>query len=161
MMLRDMTDSKRIDGHVQSQKTVRFVILPSFRFFLIRMTQSTVHPTIISRHFWPPLESSDIVMPGQFQKYAFILTKLRSGFSSGKTHVIDYRNNTQKNSPSSNRIRNFDGCRIWGPSIWSSSSKTGPWRRMFRLSKLHSSSYSRRRVRMMTTSLLYDSLTPI
>lgn len=50
VMLRDMTDSKRIDGHVQSQKA------------------STVHPTIISRHFWPPLESSNIVMPGQFQK---------------------------------------------------------------------------------------------
>ncbi|KAJ7246180.1 ubiquitin-protein ligase [Mycena rebaudengoi] len=49
VMLRDMTDSKRIDGHVQSQKA------------------SIVHPTIISRHFWPSLESSDIVMPGQFQ----------------------------------------------------------------------------------------------
>jgi len=50
VMLKDMTDSKRIDGHVQSQKA------------------SIVHPTIISRHFWPSLESSDIVMPGQFQK---------------------------------------------------------------------------------------------
>ncbi|KAJ7583017.1 hypothetical protein C8J56DRAFT_956338 [Mycena floridula] len=49
VMLKDMTDSKRIDGHVQSQKA------------------SIVHPTIISRHFWPMLESSDIVMPGQFQ----------------------------------------------------------------------------------------------
>ncbi|KAG5644323.1 hypothetical protein DXG03_008681 [Asterophora parasitica] len=50
VMLKDMTDSKRIDGHVQSQKA------------------SIVHPTIISRHFWPTLESSEIVMPGQFQK---------------------------------------------------------------------------------------------
>ncbi|PPR07923.1 hypothetical protein CVT24_000903 [Panaeolus cyanescens] len=50
VMLRDMTDSKRIDGHVQSQKS------------------SIVHPTIISRHFWPSLETSDMVMPGQFQK---------------------------------------------------------------------------------------------
>ncbi|KAF5377908.1 hypothetical protein D9615_006791 [Tricholomella constricta] len=49
VMLKDMTDSKRIDGHVQSQKP------------------SIVHPTIISRHFWPSLESSDIIMPGQFQ----------------------------------------------------------------------------------------------
>jgi len=49
VMLRDMTDSKRIDGHVQSKKA------------------SIVHPTIISRHFWPSLESSDMVMPGQFQ----------------------------------------------------------------------------------------------
>ncbi|KAJ7214100.1 hypothetical protein GGX14DRAFT_618390 [Mycena pura] len=49
VMLKDMTDSKRIDSHVQSQKA------------------SILHPTIISRHFWPSLESSDIVMPGQFQ----------------------------------------------------------------------------------------------
>ncbi|KAG7091912.1 hypothetical protein E1B28_008307 [Marasmius oreades] len=49
VMLKDMTDSKRIDGHVQSQKS------------------SIVHPTIISKHFWPLLETSDIIMPGQFQ----------------------------------------------------------------------------------------------
>ncbi|KJA24366.1 hypothetical protein HYPSUDRAFT_38802 [Hypholoma sublateritium FD-334 SS-4] len=50
VMLKDMTDSKRIDVHVQSQKA------------------SVVHPTIISRHFWPALESSDMVLPGQFQQ---------------------------------------------------------------------------------------------
>ncbi|KAI6044752.1 hypothetical protein EDC04DRAFT_2932165 [Pisolithus marmoratus] len=49
VMLRDMTDSRRIDQHVQSQKP------------------SVMHPTIISRHFWPALEASDMVMPGQFQ----------------------------------------------------------------------------------------------
>ncbi|KIY51524.1 ubiquitin-protein ligase [Fistulina hepatica ATCC 64428] len=49
VMLRDMSDSKRIDNHVQSK------------------SPSVVHPTIISRHFWPSLESSDIVMPGQFR----------------------------------------------------------------------------------------------
>lgn len=49
VMLRDMTDSRRIDQHVQSQNV------------------SSMHPTIISRHFWPALESSDMVMPGQFQ----------------------------------------------------------------------------------------------
>ncbi|KAF8555265.1 hypothetical protein OG21DRAFT_1411185 [Imleria badia] len=49
VMLRDMTDSRRIDQHVQSQRP------------------SVIHPTIISRHFWPALEASSIVMPGQFQ----------------------------------------------------------------------------------------------
>lgn len=49
VMLRDMTDSRRIDQHIQSQKL------------------SVMHPTIISRHFWPALETSDINMPGQFQ----------------------------------------------------------------------------------------------
>ncbi|KJA15706.1 hypothetical protein HYPSUDRAFT_48102, partial [Hypholoma sublateritium FD-334 SS-4] len=50
VMLKDMTDSKRINVHVESQKA------------------SAVHPTIISRHFWPALESSDMVLPGQFQQ---------------------------------------------------------------------------------------------
>lgn len=48
VMLRDMTDSRRIDTHVQS------------------IQQSVVHPTIISHHFWPTLESSSLTMPGQF-----------------------------------------------------------------------------------------------
>ncbi|TFK44239.1 hypothetical protein BDQ12DRAFT_672627 [Crucibulum laeve] len=50
VMLKDMSDSKRIDSHIQAQHT------------------SVVHPTIISRHFWPTLESSTITMPGQFQE---------------------------------------------------------------------------------------------
>jgi len=45
-----MTDSRRVDQHIQSQQ------------------HSIVHPTIISRHFWPALEASDIVMPGQFRE---------------------------------------------------------------------------------------------
>ncbi|KAG8214513.1 hypothetical protein J3R82DRAFT_9571 [Butyriboletus roseoflavus] len=49
VMLRDMTDSRRIDQHVQSQRP------------------NVIHPTIISRHFWPALETSSIIMPGQFQ----------------------------------------------------------------------------------------------
>ncbi|KIK83953.1 hypothetical protein PAXRUDRAFT_832015 [Paxillus rubicundulus Ve08.2h10] len=50
VMLRDMTDSRRIDQHVQSQHA------------------TIMHPTIISRHFWPALETSGIVMPGQFKE---------------------------------------------------------------------------------------------
>ncbi|KAF9523397.1 hypothetical protein CPB83DRAFT_910659 [Crepidotus variabilis] len=49
VMLKDMTDSKRSDTHIQSQK------------------QSVLHPTIISRHFWPALDTSNLVMPGQFK----------------------------------------------------------------------------------------------
>lgn len=41
----------------------------SFCGFGADLLQSIVHPTIISRHFWPSLESSDIVMPGQFQAF--------------------------------------------------------------------------------------------
>ncbi|KAH9891559.1 ubiquitin-protein ligase [Cubamyces lactineus] len=50
VMLRDMTDSRRIDQHVQAQKSM------------------PLHPTIISRHFWPPLQTSSFTMPGQFRE---------------------------------------------------------------------------------------------
>ncbi|KAF8489248.1 ubiquitin-protein ligase [Russula emetica] len=47
VMLKDMTDSRRIDQHVQSQSS------------------SVMHPTIISRHFWPQFQTTKILMPGQ------------------------------------------------------------------------------------------------
>ncbi|KAI0670871.1 ubiquitin-protein ligase [Trametes maxima] len=50
VMLRDMTDSRRIDQHVQAQK------------------EGPLHPTIISRHFWPPLQTNSFTMPGQFRE---------------------------------------------------------------------------------------------
>ncbi|TBU44447.1 hypothetical protein BD309DRAFT_958345 [Dichomitus squalens] len=50
VMLRDMTDSRRIDQHVQQQKPM------------------PLHPTIVSRHFWPPLQTSSFNMPGQFKE---------------------------------------------------------------------------------------------
>ena len=31
--------------------------------------QSVMHPTIISRHFWPQFQSSKIQMPGQLREY--------------------------------------------------------------------------------------------
>ncbi|KAF8191477.1 ubiquitin-protein ligase [Mycena galopus ATCC 62051] len=45
---------------------------------------SIVHPTIISRHFWPSLESSDIVMPGQFQALQTQYAKEFSTFKPDK-----------------------------------------------------------------------------
>ena len=33
--------------------------------------QSIVHPTIISRYFWQSLETSEMIMPGQFQQFEF------------------------------------------------------------------------------------------
>ncbi|KIP08942.1 hypothetical protein PHLGIDRAFT_126668 [Phlebiopsis gigantea 11061_1 CR5-6] len=50
VMLKDMTDSKRTDQHIQAQK------------------RSDMHPTVISRHFWPPLQTNTFVMPGQFRQ---------------------------------------------------------------------------------------------
>ncbi|KAF8133687.1 hypothetical protein EV363DRAFT_1566343 [Boletus edulis] len=67
VMLRDMTDSRRIDQHVQSQQS------------------SVIHPTIISRHFWPALETSSIVMPGQFQDMQEQYAKEFTTFKPDKT----------------------------------------------------------------------------
>ncbi|KAI0345864.1 hypothetical protein BDW22DRAFT_1353469 [Trametopsis cervina] len=53
VMLRDMTDSRRTDQHVQSQN---------------KPETATLHPTIISRHFWPSLQASTFTMPGQFKE---------------------------------------------------------------------------------------------
>ncbi|PAV17180.1 ubiquitin- ligase [Pyrrhoderma noxium] len=50
IMLRDMTESRRIDQHIQAQK------------------QSILHPTIISKQFWPALQVDKISMPGQLKQ---------------------------------------------------------------------------------------------
>ncbi|KAI0365712.1 ubiquitin-protein ligase [Pilatotrama ljubarskyi] len=50
VMLRDMTESRRIDQHIQAQKSM------------------PLHPTIISKHFWPPLQTNSFTMPGQFRE---------------------------------------------------------------------------------------------
>ncbi|KAF8843343.1 hypothetical protein BDN67DRAFT_988510 [Paxillus ammoniavirescens] len=67
VMLRDMTDSRRIDQHVQSQQA------------------TIMHPTIISRHFWPALETSGIVMPGQFKE---LQHQYAQGFSHFKPDKV-------------------------------------------------------------------------
>ncbi|KAJ3907968.1 hypothetical protein F5879DRAFT_939513 [Lentinula edodes] len=66
VMLKDMTDSKRIDGHVQSQKA------------------SVIHPTIISKIFWPMLEATGIIMPGQFRAFQEEYAKEFSAFKPDK-----------------------------------------------------------------------------
>ncbi|KAH8114497.1 Cullin [Phellopilus nigrolimitatus] len=66
VMLRDMTDSRRIDQHVQAQNT------------------SALHPTIISKHFWPALQSSKMNMPGQFKEIADAYSKEFAAFKQDK-----------------------------------------------------------------------------
>ena len=83
VMLRDMTDSKRIDGHVQSQRAVSyyFVKFTSLKISFFSLQKSIVHPTIISRHFWPSLETSEMIMPGQFQQFVFSSLALKASKS--------------------------------------------------------------------------------
>ncbi|KAF5335326.1 hypothetical protein D9611_011711 [Ephemerocybe angulata] len=66
VMLKDMTDSKRTDDRIQGQ------------------TPSVVHATVISHHFWPTLDQSDIVMPGQFQQLQEDYAKKFSVFKPDK-----------------------------------------------------------------------------
>ncbi|KAF7305903.1 Anaphase-promoting complex subunit 2 [Mycena chlorophos] len=66
VMLKDMADSRRIDNSVQDKN------------------RTVVHPTIISRHFWPALDSSDITMPGQFQALQQAYAKEFSTFKPDK-----------------------------------------------------------------------------
>jgi anaphase-promoting complex subunit 2 len=69
VMLKDMTDSKRIDQHVQSQNSVgtKFKRIAALN---VDDIQSVMHPTIISRHFWPQFQTAKILMPGQLREYA-------------------------------------------------------------------------------------------
>ncbi|QRW00465.1 cullin family [Ceratobasidium sp. AG-Ba] len=50
VMLKDVTDSRRIDKHMAGKIDV------------------PLHPTIISHLFWPSLQTTSLKMPGQFQK---------------------------------------------------------------------------------------------
>lgn len=66
-----MTDSKRIDQHIQNQQNVRqyLILVPVLANTSSSCSsQSLLHPTIISRHFWPPLQTNTFVMPGQFKE---------------------------------------------------------------------------------------------
>ena len=84
-MLKDMTDSKRIDGHVQSKKRYAFLKPSSPISNEIGIVQSIVHPTIISQHFWPTLESSDLVMPSQFNRLVHL-----SLFSGERARFLEF-----------------------------------------------------------------------
>ncbi|KAF8917802.1 hypothetical protein CPB85DRAFT_1373962 [Mucidula mucida] len=68
VMLKDMTDSKRIDTHVQSQNE----------------SVQVMHPTIISRQFWPMLETNELNMPGQFKTFQDAYAKEFSTFKPDK-----------------------------------------------------------------------------
>jgi len=73
VMLKDMTDSKRIDQHVQTQNSVGTQCNP-IAAPDIDDVQSVLHPTIISRHFWPQFQTAKILMPGQLREYVPLRT---------------------------------------------------------------------------------------
>ncbi|KAI0289207.1 ubiquitin-protein ligase [Russula brevipes] len=110
VMLKDMTDSKRIDQHVQSQSS------------------SVMHPTIISRHFWPQFQTAKILMPGQLrdiqESYAREFTtfkpdkKLRwlSHLGSIRLEIqLQDRTVSADVPPSRPHLSNFSQNRISGP----------------------------------------------
>ncbi|KAH7105576.1 hypothetical protein BKA62DRAFT_690199 [Auriculariales sp. MPI-PUGE-AT-0066] len=64
IMLKDMTDSKRIDQRIHQEH------------------ESTLHASIVSKHFWPPLNASNIKMPKDLQN---ILTAYEKHYTVQKS----------------------------------------------------------------------------
>jgi anaphase-promoting complex subunit 2 len=69
VMLKDMADSKRIDDHVHGDIKV---IVGRIAAILLTI-QSTVHPLIISRMFWPNIQSSSLRLPPMLEAYVCLL----------------------------------------------------------------------------------------
>jgi anaphase-promoting complex subunit 2 len=101
VMLRDMTDSRRIDTYIQAQleqsKPPEHIVPPEKR---ASNPVNVVHPTIISHHFWPALSTSNSTsnstpsnaasavpfsMPGQFATLQQNYTAQFSKFKPDKT----------------------------------------------------------------------------
>ena len=145
VMLRDMTDSKRIDQHVQSQKKVsgaafrRAWCTSSYD----NLFQMILHPTIISRHFWPPLQAGKFNMPGQFKQYVARGITLQT---MPTLHYVGSRTTTRGSSIRSSRTRSSAGSRSSGRSTSKLSSRTARSRRTSRPSRPRSSSFSQREV---------------
>ncbi|CAE6523694.1 unnamed protein product [Rhizoctonia solani] len=66
VMLRDVTDSRRIDKHMAGR------------------LDAPLHPTIISHLFWPNLQSTFFKMPGQFQQMQEAFEKEFNEHKAGK-----------------------------------------------------------------------------
>ena len=52
--------------------TERGPVHPSGHALAERRTQCVLHSTIISRHFWPPLQGNKLVMPTQFKEWVVV-----------------------------------------------------------------------------------------
>jgi len=99
VMLRDMTDSRRIDAYIQTQfEKPR----PSpHNAQSEEVSSNVVHPTIISHHFWPSLststssatntttsnsaENNPLTMPGQFLNLQQVYTSQFTRYKPDKT----------------------------------------------------------------------------
>jgi anaphase-promoting complex subunit 2 len=102
-----------------------------------------MHPTIISRHFWPQFQAAKILMPGQLHAYAVFETILLKSLIESRAV---FKSHIRASLLLSNQTRNYDGCLTSGASVSISSCKTAPSARTFHLSKQHLSSFSRKRV---------------
>jgi len=145
-MLKDMTDSKRIDQHVQSQSSVSTRCNP-IAAPVVDGIQSVMHPTIISRHFWPQFQAAKILMPGQLREYVpFQTTKV---FVVNESRAV-FKNHMRESLQRSNPTRNYAFSLTLGASVSRSNYKIALSARMFHPSKPHLSSFSRSRVRLLS-----------
>jgi hypothetical protein len=136
-----MTDSKRIDQHVQAQSSVGILFNP-IATLDIDDIQSVMHPTIISRHFWPQFQTAKILMPGQLHEYALFRTVISFCIKSRAVFKSHMRASLQRSNPT----RNCAGSLTLGASVSRSNCKTALSARTSRPSKPHLSSFSQSRV---------------
>ena len=102
VMLRDMTDSRRIDAYLQAQFEQSRLPPHSTHPSSEEMASNVIHPTIISHHFWPSLststsspapnttvsnsaENNPLTMPGQFLNLQQVYTSQFTKFKPDKT----------------------------------------------------------------------------
>lgn len=71
-----------------------------------------MHPTIISRHFWPPLQASLFEMPGQFKEQVFLCNLQLQDSIPDRNHLPVFKQDMRRNTQRSNRIRGFAGCQL-------------------------------------------------
>jgi len=98
VMLRDMTDSRRIDAYIQTQFDQPRS--PPHNAQSEEASSNVVHPTIISHHFWPSLststsatsttisnsaENNPLTMPGQFLNLQQVYTSRFTRYKPDKT----------------------------------------------------------------------------
>jgi anaphase-promoting complex subunit 2 len=62
VMLKDMTDSRRLNQYMQAEEPVRRLheeLSVAIHIFY----QTKLYPTVISKHFWPALQNSKLRLP--------------------------------------------------------------------------------------------------
>jgi len=162
VMLRDMTDSKRIDQHVQSQHAVRLS-----RYFDLLYVEMMLGQIV---NYAPDNHIATFLADAGVKRYcdAWPVREVRLSLAQHPNMAslarllivyIDFRRNTRRNSRPSNQTKSFAGSLILAQFTWSSSSRIERLWLMWHHWKLLSLSCSRRKVSPSSLCPDYSSFT--